>query len=185
MFSESYTGSWAVLQLPCCPSKQGGLLENILQNLRNKWPPHLVQILHCEDHKTNLYVSPVKKSSCATKREQAKASRSCAGGVRSFLRAVCTATWKAIAISDRDVVALDSRSWWGIIPGGIQVGLVRGLPYMTSELEGCPPKADEKNKISWFLTVGEGVKNLKFLRTSYMEAPNLSGDFVRMISSGF
>ena len=25
MFSESSTGSWATLQLPCCPSKQGEL----------------------------------------------------------------------------------------------------------------------------------------------------------------
>ena len=32
MFSESFTGSWAELQLPCCPSKQGELLENILQS---------------------------------------------------------------------------------------------------------------------------------------------------------
>ena len=42
MLSESSTGIWAELQLPCCPSKQGELLENILQNLRNKWPPHPV-----------------------------------------------------------------------------------------------------------------------------------------------
>ena len=28
MFSESFTGSWAELQLPCCPSKQGELPEN-------------------------------------------------------------------------------------------------------------------------------------------------------------
>ena len=42
MFSESSPGCWPVLQLPCCPSKQGKLSENILQNLRNKWPPHLV-----------------------------------------------------------------------------------------------------------------------------------------------
>ena len=34
---------WAVLQLPCCPSKKGELLENILQNLQNKWPPHPVK----------------------------------------------------------------------------------------------------------------------------------------------
>ena len=26
MFSESSTGCWAVLQLPCCPSKPGGIL---------------------------------------------------------------------------------------------------------------------------------------------------------------
>ena len=39
-FSGSSPGCWAVLQLPCCPSKQGELLENILQNLRNKWLPH-------------------------------------------------------------------------------------------------------------------------------------------------
>ena len=42
MFSESFIGCWAVLQLPCCPSNQGEHSENILQNLRNKWPPHLV-----------------------------------------------------------------------------------------------------------------------------------------------
>ena len=41
MFSESWNGHWAALQLPCCPSKQGGLSENILQNLRNK--PQTVQ----------------------------------------------------------------------------------------------------------------------------------------------
>ena len=28
--------------MPCCPSKQEELSENILQNLRNKWPPHPV-----------------------------------------------------------------------------------------------------------------------------------------------
>ena len=33
MFSESSLGRWAVPQLPCCPSKQGELSENILQNL--------------------------------------------------------------------------------------------------------------------------------------------------------
>ena len=32
MFSESSTGRWA----PCCPSKQGELAENILQNHFNK-----------------------------------------------------------------------------------------------------------------------------------------------------
>ena len=43
LFSESSPGRWAILQLPCCPSKQGELLENILQNLWGKWPPHPVQ----------------------------------------------------------------------------------------------------------------------------------------------
>ena len=33
MFSESSTGSWAELQLPYCPSKQGELPENLLLNL--------------------------------------------------------------------------------------------------------------------------------------------------------
>ena len=33
LFSEISTGRWAVLQLLCCPSKQGELPENILQNL--------------------------------------------------------------------------------------------------------------------------------------------------------
>ena len=49
-----------------------------------------------------------------------------------------------------------------------------GLPYMTSALEGGPQKADERNKISWFVTVprgpGRGSKKQIFLRTSYMEA---------------
>ena len=31
MFSESSTGHWALVQLPCCPSKRGELPENILQ----------------------------------------------------------------------------------------------------------------------------------------------------------
>ena len=42
MFSESSTGSWAELQLPCCPSKQGELQENMLQNLFLKLPPQTV-----------------------------------------------------------------------------------------------------------------------------------------------
>ena len=42
MFSESSTGSWAALQLSCCPSKQGKLSENILQNIQNKLPPQTV-----------------------------------------------------------------------------------------------------------------------------------------------
>ena len=45
MLSESSTGIWAELQLPCCPSKQGELLANLLQNLRNKWPPPPVRFL--------------------------------------------------------------------------------------------------------------------------------------------
>ena len=39
MFSASSTGSWADLQLPCCPSKQGELPENMLQNLLLNLPP--------------------------------------------------------------------------------------------------------------------------------------------------
>ena len=42
LFSERSTGCWAILQLPCFPSKQGELSDNIVQNLRNKWPPHPV-----------------------------------------------------------------------------------------------------------------------------------------------
>ena len=42
MFSGSSTGRWAVLQLSCCPRKQGGLSENILKNLRNNLPPQTV-----------------------------------------------------------------------------------------------------------------------------------------------
>ena len=47
LFSENSSGSWAVLELPCSPSKQGELLENILQNLRNKWPPNPVALSGC------------------------------------------------------------------------------------------------------------------------------------------
>ena len=45
LFSESSQAvgqCWAVLQLPCCPSKQGELSKNILRNLQNKWPSHPV-----------------------------------------------------------------------------------------------------------------------------------------------
>ena len=42
MCFESFTGRWAVLQLPCCPSKQGELSKNILQNLFNRLPPQTV-----------------------------------------------------------------------------------------------------------------------------------------------
>ena len=45
LFSDSSTVCWAILQLPCCPSKQGELLKNTLQNLWNKWPPHPAQII--------------------------------------------------------------------------------------------------------------------------------------------
>ena len=41
MFSESSTGNWAELQLPCCPSKQGELPENMLQNLFSTCRPRL------------------------------------------------------------------------------------------------------------------------------------------------
>ena len=43
MFSESSTGRWAVLQLPCCQSKQWKLSENILQNHRSKLQLQTVQ----------------------------------------------------------------------------------------------------------------------------------------------
>ena len=52
ILSESSTGRWAVLQLPCCPSKQGELSENILKNLFHSLPPQTVkckltlQVLH-------------------------------------------------------------------------------------------------------------------------------------------
>ena len=42
MFLESSTGRWAVLQLPCCPSKQGERSENILQNLFHNLTPQTV-----------------------------------------------------------------------------------------------------------------------------------------------
>ena len=38
-FVKCSTGSWAELQLPCCPSKQGELSENILQNHFLNLPP--------------------------------------------------------------------------------------------------------------------------------------------------
>ena len=69
MFTQSSTGRWAVLQLPCCPCKQRELLENMLQNLRNKWPPYPVTNLmigtspHPEDQKSGCTV-PVGDSEC-------------------------------------------------------------------------------------------------------------------------
>ena len=45
MFSESSTGSWAELHLPCRPSKQGELPENMLQNLLLNLPPQTVLYL--------------------------------------------------------------------------------------------------------------------------------------------
>ena len=42
MFSESFLGCQAVLQLTCCPSRQGELSENILQSLFNKLSPQTV-----------------------------------------------------------------------------------------------------------------------------------------------
>ena len=44
MSSESSTGSWAELQLPCCPSKEGELPENMLQNLLLYLLPQTVNI---------------------------------------------------------------------------------------------------------------------------------------------
>ena len=41
-FSESSTGSWVELQLPFCPSKQGELPKNMLQNLVHNQPPQTV-----------------------------------------------------------------------------------------------------------------------------------------------
>jgi len=46
MFSESSTGSWAELQLPCCLSKKGELPENMLQNLFLNLPPQTVLYTH-------------------------------------------------------------------------------------------------------------------------------------------
>ena len=43
VFSESSTGRWTELELRCCPSKQGELSENILQNLFLNLPPQTVQ----------------------------------------------------------------------------------------------------------------------------------------------
>ena len=44
-FSESSPGRWAELQLPCCPSKQEELPENMLQNLLLNQPPQTVPSL--------------------------------------------------------------------------------------------------------------------------------------------
>ena len=57
LFLKSSPGCWAVLQLPCCPSKQGEPLENILQNLRKKWPPHPVHIITKTRARSNTQVS--------------------------------------------------------------------------------------------------------------------------------
>ena len=45
MFSDSTTGSWAELQLPCYPCKQGELSENMFQTLLLKLPPQTVQLI--------------------------------------------------------------------------------------------------------------------------------------------
>ena len=42
MISESSTGNWAEVQLPCCTNKQGELPENMLQHLLHNLPPHTV-----------------------------------------------------------------------------------------------------------------------------------------------
>ena len=44
IFSESSTDSWAELQLPFCPSKQGELSENIFLNLLPNLPPQTVEL---------------------------------------------------------------------------------------------------------------------------------------------
>ena len=49
MFSESFTGSWAELQLPCCPINQGELPENVLQNLVLNMPPQTVLLMRSND----------------------------------------------------------------------------------------------------------------------------------------
>ena len=41
MFPESSTGSWAELQLPCCPSKQGELPENCYKTFSSTCRPRL------------------------------------------------------------------------------------------------------------------------------------------------
>ena len=51
---------------------------------------------------------------------------------------------------------------------------------MTSALEGRgvgPQKSDKRNEVAliMYMTRGEWVKNPKFLRTSYMEAPKRKG----------
>ena len=43
---NSSSGPWAVLQLPCCPSKQGELSENILQHLSHDLMNNPVQFLY-------------------------------------------------------------------------------------------------------------------------------------------
>ena len=67
MFSESSTGSWAELQLPCCPSKQGELPENMLQNLFLNLPPQTVRTVKSMDcsgyTRTDLYELKLTKAS--------------------------------------------------------------------------------------------------------------------------
>ena len=53
MFSESSPGRWAVLQLPCCPSKQGELSDNFFQNRSHNLTPQTVYTLtQCENPPT-------------------------------------------------------------------------------------------------------------------------------------
>ena len=66
MFSESSPGCWAVLQLHCCPSKQGELKENLLQNLWNKWPPHMVYLEWKSQENQHLIIEPDGKKIYST-----------------------------------------------------------------------------------------------------------------------
>ena len=57
MFSESSTRIWAILQLPCCSSKQGELSENTLQNLPHKLLQQKL-VINLMDHPVLSVVSP-------------------------------------------------------------------------------------------------------------------------------
>ena len=44
MFSESSTGRWAALQLPCCPSKQGNFQRTFYNTFFTTWRPTVVYL---------------------------------------------------------------------------------------------------------------------------------------------
>ena len=60
MFSESSTGNWAELQLPCCTSKKGELPENILQHLLHNLPPQTIRTATARC--TPLQLAPRKRA---------------------------------------------------------------------------------------------------------------------------
>ena len=108
LFSESSPGRWAVLQRPCCPSKQGELSENILQNLSHdlmnnpvveRSDENFVSCLECFD----LFLSKNMKSWSGALSED-KVQRCCDFGPGSGVR-FSAFWWFRIWIQIRAVIS--------------------------------------------------------------------------------